>query len=137
MALFEEYSVELIEDFSQDLPTILGDEDRLIQVFVNLIANSRKFTAKGSVTCRAEVDHENLLISIIDTGMGIAKDDYMKVFEPFEQVGNMLTSKQDGTGLGLSISKQIVEQHGGKIWCTSKVGKGTTFFVSLPLKKEN
>ena len=62
---------------------------------------------------------------------------YMKVFEPFEQVGNMLTSKQDGTGLGLSISKQIVEQHGGKIWCTSKVGKGTTFFVSLPLKKEN
>ncbi|MDJ0578906.1 GAF domain-containing protein [Crocosphaera sp.] len=137
MPLFDTSPVELIEDFSPDLPTILGDEDRLIQVLVNLISNSFKFTEKGSVTCHAEVDHNDLLISIIDTGIGIAENDYRKVFKPFQQVGNMLTNKPKGTGLGLSISQQIVEQHGGKIWCTSKVGKGTTFFVSLPLKQEN
>ena len=135
--LFSNSSVELVEDFSRDLPTILGDEDRLIQVFVNVISNALKFTEKGSVTCRAEVDHENLLISIIDTGIGIAENDYSKVFEPFQQVGNVLTNKPPGTGLGLSISKQIVEQHGGNIWLTSKLGQGTTFFISFPLTQEN
>ncbi|NQZ64306.1 ATP-binding protein, partial [Crocosphaera sp.] len=109
----------------------------LIQVFVNVISNALKFTEKGSVTCRAEVDHENLLISIIDTGIGIAENDYSKVFEPFQQVGNVLTNKPPGTGLGLSISKQIVEQHGGNIWLTSKLGQGTTFFISFPLTQEN
>ncbi|MDJ0659023.1 MAG: GAF domain-containing protein [Crocosphaera sp.] len=133
--LFEPSPVELMEDFSEDLPAILGDEDRLIQVFVNLISNGFKFTETGSVTCHAKADHDNLLISITDTGIGIAEDDYSKVFEPFQQVGNILTDKPPGTGLGLSISKQIIEQHGGKIWFTSEVGKGTTFFVSLPLAK--
>ncbi|WP_107667720.1 GAF domain-containing protein [Cyanothece sp. BG0011] len=135
--LFEASSVELREDFSEDLPTILGDEDRLIQVFVNLISNGFKFTETGSVTCKAEVDHNNLLISITDTGIGISEDDYSKVFEPFQQVGNILTNKPKGTGLGLSISKQIIEQHGGRIWFTSELGKGSTFFVSLPLAPDN
>ncbi|MDJ0846570.1 MAG: GAF domain-containing protein [Crocosphaera sp.] len=133
--LFESSSVELIEDVSEDLPTILGDEDRLIQVFVNLISNGFKFTETGAVTCHAEVDHDNVLISITDTGIGIAEDDYSKVFEPFQQVGNILTDKPKGTGLGLSIAKQIIEQHGGTIWFTSELGKGTTFFISLPLAK--
>ncbi|ACB50763.1 probable sensory transduction histidine kinase [Crocosphaera subtropica ATCC 51142] len=135
--LFEDSSVELIEDFPEELPTILGDEDRLIQVFVNLISNGFKFTETGSVTCHGEVDHDNLLISITDTGIGIAENDYSKVFEPFQQVGNILTNKPKGTGLGLSISKQIIEQHGGKIWFTSERQKGSTFFVSLPLAKDN
>ncbi len=135
--LFEDSSVELVEDFSEYLPNILGDEDRLIQVFVNLISNGFKFTETGSVTCRAEIDHDNLLISITDTGVGIAENDYSKVFEPFQQVGSILTNKPKGTGLGLSISKQIIEQHGGKIWFSSELGKGSTFFVSLPLAPEN
>ncbi|MDJ0728808.1 MAG: GAF domain-containing protein [Crocosphaera sp.] len=133
--LFDASSVELIQEFSEDLPTILGDEDRLIQVFVNLISNGFKFTETGFVTCHAEADHNNLVISITDTGIGIAEDDYSKVFEPFQQVGNILTNKPKGTGLGLSISKQIIEQHGGKIWFTSELGKGSTFLVSLPLAK--
>ncbi|MDJ0510617.1 MAG: GAF domain-containing protein [Crocosphaera sp.] len=133
---FESSPIELIEAFPEDLPTILGDEDRLIQVFVNLISNSFKFTQEGTIICRAEVDHNNLLISVTDTGIGIAEDDYSKVFEPFQQVGNILTDKPQGTGLGLSISKQIIEEHGGKIWFTSQLGKGTSFFVSLPLYQE-
>lgn len=135
--LFEASSVELVEDFSEDLPTILGDEDRLIQVFVNLISNGFKFTETGSVSCKAEIDHDNLLISITDTGVGISENDYSKVFEPFQQLGSILTNKPKGTGLGLSISKQIIEQHGGEIWFNSKLGKGSTFFVSLPLALEN
>lgn len=135
--LFQSSSIELIEVLPEDLPTILGDEDRLIQVFVNLISNSFKFTQEGTIICRAEVDHDNVLISITDTGVGIAEDDYSKVFEPFQQAGNILTDKPKGTGLGLSISKQIIEQHGGEIWFTSQLGKGTSFFVSLPLPKEN
>ena len=135
--LFASSSVELIEAFSEDLPIILGDENRLIQVFVNLLSNSLKFTENGYITCDAEVDHDNLLISITDTGVGIAEDDYSKVFEPFQQVGNILTNKPKGTGLGLSICKQIVEQHEGKIWFTSELEKGTTFFVSLPLPQKS
>ncbi|MDJ0600060.1 MAG: ATP-binding protein [Crocosphaera sp.] len=133
--LFEASSVELIEKFSEDLPYILGDEDRLIQVFVNLISNGFKFTETGCVMCHAEADHNHVLISITDTGIGIAEDNHSKVFEPFQQVSNILTNKPKGTGLGLSISKQIIEQHGGKIWFTSELGKGSTFFVSLPLAK--
>ena len=60
-----------------------------------------------------------------------------KVFEPFQQVGSILTDKPKGTGLGLSISKQIIEQHGGRIWFSSELGKGSTFFVSLPLVSED
>lgn len=132
-SLFEAHQLPLIQDFSPNLPPIMGDEDRLIQVLINLLSNAVKFTESGSVTCQVRVDHQMLLISITDTGIGIAQNDYSKVFEPFLQVGNILTNKPKGTGLGLSICKQIIENHGGEIWFKSQLGKGTTFFVTLPL----
>jgi len=73
------------------------------------------------------------VVSVIDTGVGIARDDLSKVFEQFVQVGDTLTDKPQGTGLGLAISKQIVEHHGGRIWVESVVGEGSTFSFTLPV----
>jgi len=77
-----------------------------------------------------------VLVSVTDTGMGIAESDYDKVFEQFVQVGDTLTNKPKGTGLGLPICKQIVEHHGGKIWVESELGKGSTFSFTLPLAEQ-
>ncbi|TAG64169.1 MAG: response regulator, partial [Oscillatoriales cyanobacterium] len=134
-SLLEKNNLKLIKDFSPGLPQVLVDRDRMVQVAINLISNAVKFTESGSVTCRARVEGDELVISIIDTGIGIAPEDQSKVFERFKQVGDILTEKPKGTGLGLPISKQIVEHHGGRIWLESELGKGSTFFFSIPLVK--
>lgn len=131
-ALFEQKDVKLIRDVEVDLPEIVGDHDRLIQVIINLISNAVKFTDEGSVICRAGRVNGEIKVSVIDTGMGIAEGDQPKVFERFKQVGDTLIDKPQGTGLGLSICKQIVEHHGGRIWVESKLGQGSTFSFTLP-----
>jgi PAS domain S-box-containing protein len=132
-ALFQQKNLELIRDIQTDIPEILGDRDRLIQVVINLISNSVKFTDTGSITCRVTTNETQIVISIIDTGIGIAEADLDKVFEKFKQVGDTLTDKPKGTGLGLPICKQIIEHHGGKIWVESDLGKGSTFSFTLPI----
>ena len=131
-SLFDKNNLKLIKDFAPRLPQVSVDRDRMIQVVINLLSNAVKFTESGSVTCRAKVQRNELVISIIDTGIGIAPEDQSKVFEKFKQVGDILTEKPKGTGLGLPISKQIVEYHGGKIWLESELGKGSTFSFSIP-----
>ncbi|OCQ95592.1 transcriptional regulator [Oscillatoriales cyanobacterium USR001] len=133
-ALFENKGLEPIKDIENDIPEFAGDRDKLIQVMINLISNSIKFTDRGSVTCKAQKIGNTIKVSVIDTGMGIAKDDQSKVFEKFQQVGDTLTDKPKGTGLGLPICKQIIEHHGGKIWVESELGKGSIFSFILPLK---
>lgn len=135
-SLFAQKGLAQIKDLEEHLPAAIGDRDRLIQVVINLISNSVKFTAEGSVTCRAKRINNEIRISVIDTGMGIAEEDQPKVFEKFKQVGDTLTDKPKGTGLGLSICKQIVEHHGGKIWVESELGKGSTFSFTLPVVLE-
>ena len=132
-ALFENKGLEPIKDIEDNLPEFVGDRDKLIQVMINLLSNSIKFTDKGSVTCQAKKRGDNIKISIIDTGVGISVSDQSKVFEKFKQVGETLTDKPKGTGLGLPICKQIVEHHGGKIWVESELGKGSIFSFILPL----
>lgn len=132
-ALFQQKNLELIQDIEPGLPKITGDRDRLIQVVINLISNSVKFTDSGSVTCRVKKNHSAIAVSIIDTGTGIASADLEKVFEKFKQVGDTLTDKPKGTGLGLPICKQIVEHHSGRIWVESEVGKGSNFSFTLPI----
>ncbi|HLO51072.1 MAG TPA: ATP-binding protein [Kamptonema sp.] len=132
-ALFENKGLEPIKEIDEELPEFMGDKDKLIQVMINLISNSIKFTDKGSVTCKASKIANEIKISVIDTGMGIAESDQPKVFEKFKQVGDTLTDKPKGTGLGLPICKQIVEHHGGKIWVESELGKGSKFSFTLPL----
>ena len=135
-ALFETKSFKLTVDVQDDLPQIIGDHDRLLQVVINLISNSSKFTDQGSITARARRDENNIVVSVIDTGAGIDPKDHQKVFEQFVQVGDTLTNKPKGTGLGLPICKQIVEHHGGKIWVESELGKGSTFSFTLPVSAQ-
>jgi len=133
MSLFRERKCHLIMEVDPGLPEVTGDRDRVIQVVINLISNALKFTEEGFVKCRATRREDEIIISVIDTGMGIPKEDHAKIFEKFRQAGDMLTGKPMGTGLGLTICKQIVEHHGGIIWVESEPGKGSTFSFTLPL----
>ncbi len=137
-SLFDQKALKLVKNIDTDLPDITGDRDKLIQVIINLISNSVKFTDKGSVTCAVSQKNNEIVVSISDTGIGIAPEDFDAVFEQFKQVGgDTLTDKPKGTGLGLPICKEIVEHHGGRIWLESEVGKGSTFSFALPITKTN
>jgi len=137
-SLFDQKALKLVKNIDIDLPAITGDRDKLIQVIINLISNSVKFTDKGSVACTVSQQKDEIVVSISDTGIGIAPGDFGAVFEQFKQVGgDTLTDKPKGTGLGLPICKEIVEHHGGRIWLESEVGKGSTFSFALPITKTN
>ena len=132
--LTKERNIELILDLSDDLPMLRFDRDKIVQVLTNLIDNAFKFTEKGSITIASAPAGEDVLVSVSDTGVGIKKEDFSKLFQQFEQLEKGGTRKAGGTGLGLAISKQIVEKHGGKIWIESHPGTGTTFYFTLPTK---
>ncbi len=131
-SLFEAKNLQIVRAIEPELPTVTGDQDRLIQVVINLISNAVKFTDAGSITCAALLRDKEVVVSVIDSGIGIARADQPKVFEKFKQVGDTLTDKPKGTGLGLPICKEIVEYHGGRIWVESEPGHGSTFSFMLP-----
>lgn len=135
-ALLMEKHLIFEREIEEDLPFVNGDEDRLMQVIVNLLSNAIKFTEKGSITCRACLTGKEIVVSIIDTGIGIAAEDSEIIFERFRQVGDSLVGKPKGTGLGLPICKSIIEQHGGRIWVERGLGKGSIFSFSLPALKK-
>lgn len=125
--------IALAADFPEDLPSLFGDKDKLIQVGVNLIENAIKFTPPGGkiiISARAAGDFVQLAIA--DTGVGISKEDAARLFDKFQQFGRKDGPGEKGTGLGLAISKQIVELHEGTIWVESEMGKGSTFYVTIP-----
>jgi len=102
-------------------------------VLLNLLSNALKFTPEGGkVDVRAALSNGAIEISVADTGVGIAPEDQEAVFEEFRQVG-AASKKVEGTGLGLAISRKFIELHGGRIWVTSEMGKGSTFTFTLPL----
>lgn len=115
---------------------IVADKSRLTQVLVNLVSNAIKYTPKkgGKIKVYAVKKRNMILFSVEDTGIGIPKPAYHKLFQRFYQVDSWLTRKVGGSGLGLSICKGIVEAMGGKIGFKSKVNKGSTFFFTLPVK---
>ncbi|MCM8792539.1 MAG: cell wall metabolism sensor histidine kinase WalK, partial [Candidatus Omnitrophica bacterium] len=119
-----------------NLPQINVDPNRIIQVLTNLIGNAIKFTPQGgTITVKAhwiEKDDE-LEVSVEDTGIGIAKEDLVRIFDKFFQVGERAPTDISGTGIGLSIVKEIIQLHGGKIWAESEKGKGAKFIFRLPL----
>jgi signal transduction histidine kinase len=116
------------------LPRGRGDERRLTQVLLNLVGNAIKFTDSGEVVIKAGASNGAFDLSVRDTGPGISAADQGKLFQEFQQADNSITRAKGGTGLGLAISKRIIEMHGGKIWVESQVGKGSTFFVTLPVQ---
>jgi signal transduction histidine kinase len=112
---------------------VLGDEDKVKEVLINLIGNALKFTHKGGVTVNMKLDGKMLVTSVSDTGSGIAKEDQDLLFKKFSQVQGSYAKQTGGTGLGLYISKQIVEGLKGTIWLESKLGQGSSFKFSLPI----
>jgi signal transduction histidine kinase len=128
---------EMVVDVPAGLPAVTGDRDRLIQVVINLISNAVKFTPSGTITVAAATTEEDgrptLLVSVADTGVGIAPEDQARVFEQFGQAGDRLPDGPVGTGLGLPICREIVEQHGGRLWLESAVGAGSRFSFTLPV----
>ena len=120
----------------EDLPVGRGDERRLTQVLMNLVGNAIKFTEAGEVRIEVQTSNEGFLVSVADTGSGIALADQQYIFEEFRQVDSSNTRSKGGTGLGLSIAKRIVELHGGRIWVESELGKGSTFRFSMPYAQD-
>lgn len=120
-----------------DLPPVIADEDKVKEVLINLIGNAIKFTHEGGITIRAKREGEFVITSIADTGHGISKEDQEILFQKFSRVQKEYSKQAGGTGLGLYICKQIVEGHKGKIWLESEVGKGSTFYFSLPASQED
>jgi signal transduction histidine kinase len=129
-------SVKLINKIAADLPPALADENRLQQILHNLIGNAMKFTETGSIEVSATVDEKQLIITVADTGIGIAADKLNTIFESFEQADSGTARKYGGTGLGLAVTKQLVELHGGKIWVKSREAIGSKFIFSLNISTQ-
>ncbi|MEK6928408.1 MAG: HAMP domain-containing sensor histidine kinase [Nanoarchaeota archaeon] len=117
---------------------INADKGRLEQVFLNLITNAVKYGNKnGHIMLSVKKKNSNALISFKDDGIGIPKEKIPNLFTKMFQVSPGSTKSMGGIGLGLFISKKIVEKHNGKIWVESEIGKGSTFYISIPLKQKN
>jgi len=135
-SLAAEKSLALKVALPPDLPLGRGDERRLTQVLLNLVGNAIKFTAVGEVRVEVRASDGAFLVSVADTGPGIAEADQQKIFEEFQQVDSSSTRQKGGTGLGLAIAKKIIELHAGHIGVESSLGKGSTFWFSLPIRVE-
>jgi signal transduction histidine kinase len=117
---------------------VLGDKDRLGQVFVNLLTNAIKYSPRADkviVRLLREGDPEQAIVSVQDFGIGIDKTHHEKIFERFYQVTDPEEKTYPGLGIGLYISREIVARHHGHMWVESSKGKGSTFFVALPLMR--
>ena len=125
--------VMLSLDIPNDLPGIHADEDRLIQVLTNLLDNAFKFTLRGGkITVQARMDNDAALVTVADTGVGIAPEELPHVFQQFYS-GELRPLEKRGMGLGLTICREIVTAHGGQIWAESEPGQGARFTFSLPV----
>ncbi|HEY65877.1 MAG TPA: response regulator [Caldilineae bacterium] len=132
-SLVETRGLALYMEIEPDLPRIWVDPTRIRQVLFNLLNNAARFTERGSVTVGVRHRGEEVIFSVADTGVGIAPEDIPRIFEEFQQVDGSTRRRHGGVGLGLAISKRFVEMHGGRIWVESEVGKGSTFYFSLPM----
>jgi PAS domain S-box-containing protein len=136
-------SIHQIEvDFPERLPLIWGDEERLRQVLTNLLANAIKYSPEGGTIrvggwtqyASGENGPGRVILFVADQGIGIPQDELPHIFDRFYRVDSSLRRSTAGAGLGLFLTKAIVEAHGGQIWARSEAGKGTTFFVALPVE---
>ncbi len=129
----DEKGLELLCEIAPEVPEVLsGDSGRLRQVIMNLVGNAIKFTDKGEVALKVQVearlDYEFMLrFTVADTGIGVPKEKQQLIFDPFSQADSSTTRKYGGTGLGLTISSRLVEMMGGKIWVESEPGRGSQF----------
>ena len=128
----EEKGLRLVIEIPNDLPPVIADRLRLSQIIMNLFSNAVKFTPEGGIVKITAVADGKLILMIEDSGCGIAEEDLDAIFDRFKQIDRS-SREQQGTGLGLAITKRLIELHGGRIKVESKVGKGTSFIVTLPI----
>ncbi|RKZ87850.1 MAG: hypothetical protein DRR19_13160 [Candidatus Parabeggiatoa sp. nov. 1] len=135
--------LQLINAIEVNLPPALADENRVQQIFYNLVGNAIKFTESGQVEISAKVENfegegnlGRIVITISDTGIGIPEDKLDSIFESFEQAEGSTAREYGGTGLGLTVTKQLVQLHSGKIWVESTLGMGSQFKFTLPISEE-
>jgi PAS domain S-box-containing protein len=120
------------------VPQISADQLRLKQIIWNLVSNAVKFTERGSVTVRyGTLDKDHVYVRVIDTGIGISEDKQHLIFERFSQVDGSSTRRAGGTGLGLTITQQLVRMHSGELKVESKLGEGSTFTLTLPIRAQD
>jgi len=133
--LAEKKNIDLRSQIEPDMPALRQDMTKLQQILQNLLSNAIKFTPEGGrVALKAEADTKYVTISVMDTGVGVAKDEQDLVFQKFRQSGNPLTREHAGTGLGLSIVRELCKLLNGEVTLQSELGRGSTFTVRLPLQ---
>jgi signal transduction histidine kinase len=120
-----------------DIPLAFGDGKRITQCLMNLVGNALKFSKLGHVALSVERQGDNLLCRVSDTGIGIPQEELENIFTEFQQLDTAITREYSGTGLGLNITRKFVEMHGGRIWVESELGKGSTFFFTIPLRMDD
>jgi signal transduction histidine kinase len=151
--LAQKKNLELVRDIPGNLPLILADRGRVVQVLMNLISNAVKFTPEGRVSVKIEPITSSqipdlpvslregekgpwMLIKVTDTGIGISQEDQQIIFDEFRQADSSPSRQYEGTGLGLAITRKLVDMMHGHLWLDSVVGQGSTFQVLLPLVAE-
>jgi len=132
-ALFEKKNLLLEVKVPPDVPPVLCDRTRIRQVILNLLSNAGRFTEKGKIQVQAKKQDHLLIVSVTDTGPGIAPEKLERLFQPFQQGDSSVRERYGGSGLGLAISKRLIEMHGGHIWVESQPGVGTSVIFALPL----
>jgi signal transduction histidine kinase len=133
--LAEKKNIDLRGQVASDIPLLRQDPGKLQQILTNLLSNAIKFTPEGGrVLLKAEAEPFHIVLTVVDTGVGIAPEDQELVFEKFRQAGNPLTREQGGTGLGLSIVRELAKLLGGEVVLQSELGRGSTFTVRLPVQ---
>ncbi len=117
---------------------IYVDPTRFKEILLNLLSNAIKFTNKGEIILKFSENENQWVFKVKDPGIGIAENDYDIIFQGFKRVNSPFVQSTPGTGLGLLLTKRLVELHGGEIWFESELGKGTTFFFTIPknIKKD-
>lgn len=131
--MLEGKSIELRNEIPETFPSVMADENRLVQILFNLLHNAVKFTAQGHVAIRGWVDGSNAVLEVEDTGIGIDPEEQQRLFLPYEQADSSMTSVGGGIGLGLSISRQLAALHNGSLEVESEPGRGSRFRLTLPL----
>lgn len=139
--LLKDKLIKLERKVPTDLPPVRVDITRIRQVLINFFSNASKFTEQGKIIVEAGLQSspdgkQEIIVKVTDTGIGISEEDQKKLFQPFSQVDASPTRKTGGSGLGLSISRLLVEMHGGRIGVQSELGKGSTFFFTIPVQTE-
>ena len=145
--LLESYRIEMerrgidfkIKKPKEKTPTVAVDNEKITLVIQNFLDNAMKYTPKGGsveISIDYDKDINRVRVSVKDSGVGIPKNQQLRMFSKFFRAANVIRMETEGSGLGLFISKNIVEAHGGKIWFESEEGKGSTFYFNLPVKNK-